>query len=249
MARRADTGTARRSGFRGAGSVVNYWTPDRLGNLVMRLEASEGMPLVSGRVSTWTDQSPAGNSASAAGASNRPLYETGVLGSGSSVLFDGVDDSLVVPALHWPSGTLASLTVAWVGQALSVVNNLNYWGYDEGVGVLRQIQTLTSVARWVGPGDVTSTGATILDTTPALRTYRWNGATQEGWIDGARNAGPTVNANAAPAAEAPFGIGANPAAMSHTNVRVGGFWMASSYISDGDIVRLYNYCRRIGWLA
>jgi hypothetical protein len=110
------------------------FSPLAFSGLQLWLDAatSASMTLNSGNVSAWSDKSLTGNNATQSTALNQPAYVANSVNGLGSVVFDGSDDSLVVPI----SGLADAEThcFAWVFARLGEGQND---GYSPTIGVLK----------------------------------------------------------------------------------------------------------------
>ena len=93
------------------------WQPDRLGGLILWLDAGFGVLNASGNpaadldpVKDWRDRSPQSNHFGTSSSSRRPVYRTGVVNGRAVLRFDGVDDTMGASA----NITGAAFTIAAV---------------------------------------------------------------------------------------------------------------------------------------
>ncbi len=102
--------------------IVPMDSPLEIDDCTLWLESNRGVTNTSGAVSTWADQSGAGNDFTQATAGSRPTYVANQVGGNYALRFDGVDDKL-----GKSSGTLADLiasdqyTAFVVAKFISVV--------------------------------------------------------------------------------------------------------------------------------
>jgi hypothetical protein len=128
---------------REAEAEAEAWTPTRLANLSLWLDAEVGVTSIADLVSVWRDRSGHGNDASQPLASERPMLVTGALNGHAVVRFDGNSNFLSIPdapSLRWGTGDYT------VEVVLSFTNDPNVgWGYGM---VFAKFETINP---WIGP--------------------------------------------------------------------------------------------------
>lgn len=119
-----------------SGGGAAAWSPASIPGLRIWQDAAQISGLNDGdAVSSWADSSGNGLALTQATGTKQPLYKTGIFGTRPAVLFDGVDDELVIAShtFGMTAGTLFAVYKATTGNYGVVrVNNDtagSYWRY------------------------------------------------------------------------------------------------------------------------
>jgi hypothetical protein len=176
------------------GSSAPAWTPASLTNLRGWYRA-DTVTLVGSDVTTWQDQSGAGNDVTDAGvAARRPLHVTAALNGHPVVRFDGGGQFLTCAAFNWGASVSAHTIALVVRQGAFAA--LDRWVDYANTIYIRS--GATDVLQGIRASLATSVSTTTIGTTVYRSImYSWDGSNQRIWIGGATedtdaNAGSAV---------------------------------------------------------
>ena len=171
--------------------------PASLAGKVLHLKPGIGVWEDSGRTTVpddgdsiyyWDDQSGAGNHMMQATADNRPLFQTGIVGSYAAVEFDGTNDLLSVAAALCTQTTGTVFLVPYLSSnsehgVMFGVGGADTNGWKVGVGASNletngnDLIILHDGVRWIDTNTTIGTGAHVI-------TVQYSGGTPYAWIDG-----------------------------------------------------------------
>ena len=163
------------------------FTPASIAGLRIWQDAAQITGLNDGdTVSSWSDSSGNGLALTQATGTKQPLYKTGIFGSQPAVLFDGVDDELVIASHSFSltAGTIFAVYRATAGSyAVVRVNNdldSTYWrfaGDGNGYWPLFRISRAPGYpAAMPGSG----AGAYVVDVSTATQKEVWVNGVSKG---------------------------------------------------------------------
>lgn len=203
---------------RGGGAAA--WTPASIAGLQLWLDASQITGLNDGdAVSTWTDASGNGYSATQGTASARPIYKTGILNSRPVVRFDAVDDTM-------SNGTFAvNQANTWFAVVRTTGGNGSYrFVFDAAAGSTRQALIYTvGTTKWtIYAGALADESSTTASSTWRSIQAIFNGASSSLIVGGTTT---TVN----------------PGTDNLANGYILGTGGGGTYIFGGDIAELGCY--------
>ncbi|HJU87206.1 MAG TPA: S8 family serine peptidase, partial [Gemmatimonadota bacterium] len=172
--------------------------PASLPGLVLWLQSDALTGLAEGApVATWPDRSGAGNHASQAVASKRPVYRTGVVNGLPAVQFDAADDGMATPV---DPGAPVTIVVVYASRAAASGHVLN-GGFSFFMGPY--------VGRYRNYTGQYATGASVTAGRWLAQTMRQSASLAELFVDGVFTAATTRTANPAPlrlAREGSYGV-------------------------------------------
>lgn len=223
------------------------FTPPRLPGLTLWLDASGLSGSDGDPVTTWTDLSGQGNHATQSTTAAKPTFKTNIVNGRAAVLFDGVDDSLDVPAnveallqtstksvfvaVKWVTlvNSARLLTLATSGTPAARFSMLIVSGFDYYViytdGAAQQAITLTGV-------DPSISAAQLFDVIQ-------NGTAITGYVNGV--SGGSAN-NAGTEVPNAFGaIGSNQGGSGFANAYICEIVAYNTALSAADAARVRNY--------
>ena len=162
------------------------FTPASIAGLRIWQDAAQITGLNDGdTVSSWSDSSGNGLALTQATGTKQPLYKTGIFGSQPAVLFDGVDDELVI-ASHSFSMTAGTLFVVYKATATSYgvvrVNNDtagSWWRFGgDGDGYWGIFYT-SRIAGYPASMPGSNVAASVIDvSTPTVKEVFVNGVSK-----------------------------------------------------------------------
>jgi hypothetical protein len=153
--------------------------PNDLANLALWLKADALTGHSAGdAISSWTDSSAAGNTATQATGTKQPLYQTGIINSLPALQFDATDDGMAT-ALAISSGGYTVFAVVKPSTASGshryVQGSSNFILGHQG-----------TQARFYNGQDIGSSTGTIVSGTPLYLTGWYNGITSVLYVNGAQ---------------------------------------------------------------
>jgi len=162
------------------------WNPTFI-KTALWLDAADASTITEsgGSVSQWNDKSGNNFNASQGTSAERPTYVTNAVGNKNALLFDGVDDFVVVAHNNLLNMQLDPSAVFCVYKQDVSGTGFRLFQKDDGVGTFADSlfgspQNFTSVAGAFGdsyspaytPGDV------------AIQSFTWDGSLMTNWLDG-----------------------------------------------------------------
>lgn len=233
----------RGGGYRGASAPA--WTPASLTNLRADWDLARGVTLdvTETDVDAVADQTGNGNHLVAAAAGNRPLYEAAGFGGQPSMLLDGAAEWMRKTSFSW-GAAVSAYTVVIIGTAVTTTNGDIPWAYGAS-NEPRTEHTVGAKNRHRGPGAVIA-DSTSNATVAGVWTWTWTGAAQSAYRGTTLEAGPTANANAAPADGGTFSIGASVSGSACANIRVARALVMRAAITADERTALAAYAARYG---
>jgi hypothetical protein len=168
------------------GSQKNNWTPADI-DTALWLDAADASTITEsgGAVSQWNDKSGNNFNANQGTSAQRPTYVTNAVGNNNAILFDGVDDFIVVAHNNLLNMQLDPSAVFCVFKQDISGTGFRLFQKDDGLGNLADsvFSSPTSRVSFAGayggsfspaytPGDV------------AILSSTWNGSLITNWLDG-----------------------------------------------------------------